>query len=227
MEADHLIDTNLVQNMILNGRTYREISLVLESMFPERRGGVVSRFAPQEGVGTEKEVVNMVSSGQHRVYGFPRCPGDNSTICDYVRELLNLGAYNDFVQSFLCQAEYWHDPLNEELYKQKSIFLADINQENGINKSYKTNLQKLNKFVMVKFGKDTMVDPKDSEWFGFYTPGQAKETFRLQDSPLYKEDKLGLKQMDLKKKLVFLVSDTDHLRFTDVFFKTNILPYLN
>ena len=29
----------------------------------------------------------------------------------------------------LVQAEYWHDPLNEEEYKTKSIFLADINQE--------------------------------------------------------------------------------------------------
>ena len=29
----------------------------------------------------------------------------------------------------LVQAEYWHDPLNEEEYRDKSIFLADINQE--------------------------------------------------------------------------------------------------
>ena len=29
----------------------------------------------------------------------------------------------------LVQAEYWHDPLNEEEYREKSVFLADINQE--------------------------------------------------------------------------------------------------
>ena len=29
----------------------------------------------------------------------------------------------------LVQAEYWHDPLNEDEYRQKSVFLADINQE--------------------------------------------------------------------------------------------------
>merc|ERR1711872_781595 len=87
---------------------------------------------------------NLISfGGQHQgVYGFPRCPGNNSAICNYVRELLNLGAYNDFVQSFLCQAEYWHDPLNEELYRNKSVFLAEINQENVVNPTYKTNLQK-------------------------------------------------------------------------------------
>lgn len=29
----------------------------------------------------------------------------------------------------LVQAQYWHDPLNDDLYKKYSLFLADINQE--------------------------------------------------------------------------------------------------
>ena len=32
----------------------------------------------------------------------------------------------------LVQAEYWHDPLNEEEYKQKSVFLSEINQEKEV-----------------------------------------------------------------------------------------------
>ena len=35
----------------------------------------------------------------------------------------------------LVQAEYWHDPLNEDEYKKKSVFLADLNQENVSNLS--------------------------------------------------------------------------------------------
>lgn len=31
--------------------------------------------------------------------------------------------------SSLVQAQYWHDPLNPDLYKERSLFLADINQE--------------------------------------------------------------------------------------------------
>jgi hypothetical protein len=27
------------------------------------------------------------------------------------------------------QAQYWHDPLNDALYQNYSVFLADINQE--------------------------------------------------------------------------------------------------
>ena len=40
-----------------------------------------------------------------------------------------MGAYEPFVQSHLVQAEYWHDPLQEDEYRDKSVFIADINQE--------------------------------------------------------------------------------------------------
>jgi len=33
------------------------------------------------------------------------------------------------VTDSIVQAEYWHDPLHEDEYKQQSVFLADINQE--------------------------------------------------------------------------------------------------
>jgi len=41
-----------------------------------------------------------------------------------------MGAYTSFVQKHLVQAQYWHDPLNEAEYKNVSMFLAEINQEN-------------------------------------------------------------------------------------------------
>ncbi|XP_076361549.1 palmitoyl-protein thioesterase 1 [Tachypleus tridentatus] len=170
-------------------------------------------------------MVNLVTfGGQHQgVYGFPRCPGDNSTICDYIRKLLNYGAYIGWIQSYLVQAQYWHDPLNEKEYKEKSIFLADINNENSKNETYKKNLMKLKNFVMVRFSQDTMVDPKDTEWFGFYYPGQAKNTFTLQNSTLYKEDWLGLKQMDKDGKLHFLETKGDHLEIDLDWFSNNIV----
>ncbi|XP_051892467.1 palmitoyl-protein thioesterase 1-like [Pristis pectinata] len=171
---------------------------------------------------------NLISfGGQHQgVYGLPRCSGESSHICNWIRKMLNLGAYTSPIQDHLVQAEYWHDPLNEELYRNKSVFLADINQERGINGSYKENLMKLNKFVMVKFLKDSMVVPVDSEWFGFYKAGQAKDTYTLQESDLYHEDRLGLKVMDKAKKLEFLTVDGDHLQFSEEWFITNIIPYL-
>lgn len=173
-------------------------------------------------------MINLVSfGGQHQgVFGFPHCPGENSTLCEYVRKLLDFGAYISWIQDHIVQAEYWHDPNKEEEYKAKSVFLADINQERIKNSTYKENLMKLKNFVMVMFLKDTMVDPKESEWFGYYKPGQDKEVYTLQESPLYQEDWLGLKEMDKAGKLHFFGADGDHLQFSEEFFDTKILPFL-
>ncbi|NWZ28565.1 PPT1 thioesterase, partial [Asarcornis scutulata] len=173
-------------------------------------------------------MLNLISvGGQHQgVFGFPRCPGESSHICDWIRKTLDLGAYTPAVQEHLVQAEYWHDPLREEDYRKSSIFLADINQERGVNETYKKNLMALKRFVMVKFLNDTMVDPPISEWFGFYKSGQAKETVPLRETPLYTEDHLGLQEMDKAGKLLFLGVEGEHLQFSEQWFCATILPFL-
>ncbi|KAL2772784.1 palmitoyl-protein thioesterase 1 isoform 2 precursor [Daubentonia madagascariensis] len=160
------------------------------------------------------------------VFGLPRCPGESSHICDFIRKTLNAGAYSKAVQERLVQAEYWHDPIKEDMYRNHSIFLADINQERGVNESYKKNLMALKKFVMVKFLNDSIVDPVDSEWFGFYRSGQAKETIPLQETTLYTQDRLGLKEMDKAGQLVFLATEGDHLQLSEEWFYAHIIPFL-
>ncbi|KAM4872314.1 palmitoyl-protein thioesterase 1 [Thomomys bottae] len=173
-------------------------------------------------------MINLVSlGGQHQgVYGLPRCPGESSHICDFIRKTLNAGAYSKVVQERLVQAEYWHDPIKEDVYRNHSIFLANINQERYVNESYKKNLMALKKFVMVKFLNDSVVDPVESEWFGFYRSGQAQEVIPLQETDLYIEDRLGLKQMDKAGQLVFLATKGDHLQFSKEWFNANIIPFL-
>jgi len=146
-----------------------------------------------------------------------------------VRELLDIGAYVGFVQDFLVQAEYWHDPTDEATYVSSCVFLPDINNEREAkNITYKENLISLNKFVMVKFTEDSMVQPIESEWFGYYTPGQAIETIPLNETDLYKEDWIGMKTLDGANKLEFLSVVGDHLQFSDQWFIENIVgPYLN
>ncbi|XP_076055849.1 palmitoyl-protein thioesterase 1 isoform X1 [Oratosquilla oratoria] len=165
------------------------------------------------------KVRNFISiGGQHQgVFGLPHCPTlpEKSRVCEYIRKILNHGAYHHWIQDYLVQAEYWHDPLNEELYKEKSVFLADINNERVINQTYIDNLNALNNFVMVKFLRDTMVVPIESEWFGFYAPGQDKDVLPLQETELYLQDRLGLKKMDKAGKLHFIERDDDHLQLTD------------
>jgi len=163
---------------------------------------------------------------QHQgVYGLPNCP-PSVTFCDSIRDLLNKAAYNPIVQNRLVQAEYWHDAVNTQEYLTKNIFLPDINNENVINQMYKDRLTSLNKFVMVKHLNDTMVEPLESEWFGFYEVGSDQKEVPLQETDLYKNDLLGLKQMEEDGKLVFLATEGEHLQFTEQWFVTNILQYL-
>ncbi|XP_034939099.1 palmitoyl-protein thioesterase 1 [Chelonus insularis] len=168
---------------------------------------------------------NLISlGGQHQgVYGLPNCGSLTYRFCDYLRRILNYGAYLNYIQNKFVQAEYWHDPLQEDKYKKKSVFLAEINNELVINEEYKKNLQQLESFVLVMFTQDTMVQPKESEWFGFYKPGQSTELQTLQESDLYIQDRLGLKKMDNDGKLHFLSIDGNHLQFNDTWLKEEII----
>ncbi|XP_001603353.1 palmitoyl-protein thioesterase 1 [Nasonia vitripennis] len=171
------------------------------------------------------QMMNLISlGGQHQgVYGLPNCASLQHYLCNHLRQVLHYAAYSKYIQEKLVQAEYWHDPLKEEEYKKNSVFLADINNELRINETYKENLQKLKNLVLVKFEKDTMVEPRISEWFGFYKSGQDVEIETLHESALFIEDRLGLKQMDAEGKLHFLSVDGNHLQFTDSWFVGNVI----
>ncbi|XP_066152563.1 palmitoyl-protein thioesterase 1 [Euwallacea fornicatus] len=175
------------------------------------------------------KVKNLISvGGQHQgVYGLPNCGALSNNTCDYIRKLLNHAAYIRWVQNALVQATYWHDPLNEQEYKNYSSFLSDINNEKEVNQNYVTNLQALDNFVLIKFNNDTIVQPVDTEWFGFYKPGQSVELQSLEESDLYTEDRLGLKKLNENKKLKFLATSGNHLKFEWAWFEQNVVaPYL-
>ncbi|KAM7348838.1 palmitoyl-protein thioesterase 1-like [Cochliomyia hominivorax] len=170
--------------------------------------------------------VLITMGGQHQgVFGLPKCPSLSSRTCEYIRRLLNEAAYDTWTQLELVQATYWHDPLNEKKYIAKSTFLADINNEMFVNGLYADNLNKLEKFVMVKFINDTIVQPKESQWFEFYKPGQDKEILPLKESRVY--ENLGLNQMATNQKLVFLEAEGDHLQFNQTWFLEKIIPLLS
>ncbi|KAJ8944338.1 hypothetical protein NQ318_016145 [Aromia moschata] len=174
-------------------------------------------------------VKSLISlGGQHQgVYGLPNCGALSHITCDYFRRLLNHAAYLEWVQKALAQATYWHDPLNEDEYRNYSTFLSDINNEKTINLDYIKNIQKLENLVLVKFENDTMVQPVETEWFGFYKSGQSVETESLEESSLFIDDQLGLQKLSDESRLHFLAVPGNHLRFDWSWFEENIIePFL-
>ncbi|XP_001977411.2 palmitoyl-protein thioesterase 1 isoform X1 [Drosophila erecta] len=163
--------------------------------------------------------------GQHQgIFGLPMCPTLTLSSCDYITRLLDNAAYAPEVQSKLVQATYWHDPIMENKYRLGSTFLADINNELIINEFYIENLHKLKKFVMVQFLNDTIVQPKESQWFQYYTSGQNKVIQPFTESKVYQD--LGLDKMHRQGKLIFLGVEGDHLAISKAWFIQNIVPLL-
>ncbi|KAH8275956.1 hypothetical protein KR018_008033, partial [Drosophila ironensis] len=170
---------------------------------------------------------NLISiGGQHQgIFGLPMCSNLEHELCENISRLLTNAAYSDAMQDNLVQATYWHDPLRENLYRHQSTFLSEFNNEVYSNIFYTENLNKLKRFVMVKFLNDTVVQPKESEWFEFYTSGQDKVIQPLEQSAVYKN--LGLDKMHENGKLIFLGVAGDHLVFSHEWFIENIVPILN
>jgi len=63
---------------------------------------------------------------------------------------------------------------------------------------------------MVMFEDESIVQPKESEWFGYFKDGQDKEMVSLQDSRLYKE-------VNFSKLKCIYFTQTEHLLFFCVF----------
>jgi len=184
--------------------------------------GLVERY-------NDPPVRNLISiGGQHQgVFGFPDCDPEKWDLCETIRDLLDI-AYLPTVQNISVQAQYWQDPTRQDVYTNASIFLADINnQKEEKSAVYKKHLESVDNFVLVLFENDTVVIPRESEWFAFYTPGQDQEITDLKDSQIYKEDWIGLKTLDETGRLAFLQTPGNHLDFTDEWFIENIVdPYL-
>lgn len=171
---------------------------------------------------------NLISlGGQHQgVFGLPNC--NSPTFCEYIRYLLTRGAYEKDIQDHLVQAQYWHDPIHEEEYREKNIFLADINNENGVNQTYKNNLLQLDNLVLVKFEQDEMVVPRESSHFEFYVSGQTKDIQPLESSPIWMEDRLGLRQAAAENRLKLISIPGHHLQYHMSWFLREIgEKYLN
>lgn len=119
--------------------------------------------------------------------------------------------------------QYWHDPIQEDLYRSKSIFLADINNENKQNPEYKERLLSLKNLVLVKFLNDSMVEPRESSLFGFYKTGQSQDIYTLRESRIYSEDWIGLKQLDTTQRLKLYEVIGDHLQIDIKWFDEQIV----
>jgi palmitoyl-protein thioesterase len=161
-------------------------------------------------------VRNLVTFGsQHNgISKFQDCKTED-WLCYAANALLKSGTWSNFVQSRLVPAQYFRDPEDLEPYLAHSNFLADVNNERLLkNETYKENLKRLNKFAMYVFEEDTTAIPKESGWFDEVNITSGVVT-KLRDRKLYTEDWLGLKELDERGALDFmLVEGAGHMEIS-------------
>ncbi|CDU23618.1 related to palmitoyl-protein thioesterase 1 [Sporisorium scitamineum] len=171
-------------------------------------------------------VRNLVTFGsQHMgIADLPAC-GPTDLLCRVAEAALRGGVYTDYAQSHLVTAQYYRNPKDPRAfaaYLEKNDFIKDINNEGEqTNATYARNLASLENFVMLMFGKDTTVEPKQSSWFASYPirdetdsvrGGNLDEPTPLRQSSIYLEDRIGLRQLDRRGSLVMELCHGVHMQ---------------
>ncbi|PLB53403.1 alpha/beta-hydrolase [Aspergillus steynii IBT 23096] len=161
-------------------------------------------------------VHNLVTLGsQHNgIAEFQAC-GASDYLCRGGEALLRWGRWSKFVQERLVPAQYFRDPTELEAYLEHSNFLADVNNERGVkNATYKENLARVNRFAMYLFEEDQMVHPKESAWFAEVNATSGEVT-PLREREIYKQDWLGLRELDEKGALEFKTVPGPHMHLSE------------
>ncbi len=153
------------------------------------------------------------------VAALPHCypDGRNGELCQNVSDLLAKLAYNEKMQDFLFQADYFRDVnfIDTPQYKKYSQMGHWNNEGDSVDSNLKVNFAKTNKFAMIKANADSVVVPREGEWWGSYDTSDFTTILTMEQTSWYKEDLFGLKTADQAGKLFFNSTEGNHLEFSD------------
>ena len=178
------------------------------------QGGVFVRgLAERCNAVTIKNIVTF-GSPHSGISEFAEC-ADSDWWCKIWSGTLKSNTWGSFAQNTLVPAQYFRDPEDIENFLEYSNFLADINNErNQKAKTYKKSIAALDRLVMYKFQDEEVIHPPESSWFAESNTTSGRVT-KLKDRDLYKEDWLGLKELDEKGGLIFRTTPGKHMRIEE------------
>ena len=166
----------------------------------------------------------LTFGSQHMgITDLPAC-GPHDPVCHTVHSALATHVYSDYAQRHIVTAQYFRDTRTPEQFAQyhaKNSFLHDINNEGAHkNATYKAHMLQLDSFVMVQFTDDATVIPSNSSWFEAFPDPEpdappALTTVPLRESQLYRDDWIGLRELDRRGALVFRTCAGAHMHLSD------------
>lgn len=189
------------------------------------QGSLIARYVIQK-CQMKGRVKNFVSiDGPHMGIGaLPRLTC--GWLCKKINSIAGQLMYTNSFQEHLGPAGYYKDNHNLEVYREYSTFLADLNNEKQVrNEEYKKRFMELEKVVLIMNESDTVVTPPSSAWFEFYDK-ETDKVMPLKESSFYKDDYIGLRELDSQGKVKFVKLSGDHIHFSDYDIDTYIIPVL-
>ena len=191
------------------------------------QGALLARYIV-ESCPIQGKVRNWASIGGPNmgVADIPHC--FNGFICNIVNSVARDFVYTSLIQNLIGPAGYFRDVAHESQYLAGSVFLPHLNNEEddeATQADRKSRFSALNGALLMMFTEDTMVYPKESEWFQTLDD-KDKSVVPLEDSDFYKNDLIGLKALNEAKKVQFVSIDGDHLQFSKTDITDTFIPFL-
>lgn len=190
------------------------------------QGGIIGRFVTEK-CKMKGKVKRLITLGTPHmgVERIPRCPENLKLLCNLGEFIIEYIVYIPGIYHIFSPFSFARSPPTENLYRKYNYFLADLNNEKFENENEEENKRKfmqLDKLVLIKFNKDDMVYPKESAWFSKYDKNWELEN--LEDSQFYKEDYLGLREMNEKGKVEFFSFKGKHMELTNEELDKYVIP---
>lgn len=214
---------NLTANPLLSSNTTRVDALGFS------QGGQFLRGLLQRCPGVRVRSLVTFGSQHNGIAKFQEC-GTFDFLCKGAMAAIKGNAWGAWVQNNIVPAQYYREVnettgLGSAEYLLHSDFLADINNERA-NKSeiYRERVAGLDTFAMYVFQDDKTVIPKESGWFAEVN-ATSREVSALRERRIYKEDWLGLRELDRKGGLVFRNATGEHMRLTDKVLKEAFVDF--
>ncbi|KAJ2003495.1 hypothetical protein GGI02_002096 [Coemansia sp. RSA 2322] len=174
------------------------------------QGGLFLRALVQRCPSIRAKVLVTFGAPHGGVARIPECTNGDS-LCEWMRRLASRGVYSWYIRNHVIQAQYFKDPERIEQYLQYNIFLPDINGElEERNADYRQRILSLEKMVLFRFSEDKMIYPALSPWFGFVDADG--NDISMQNTTMYTEDWLGLRELKEAGKLSLATLDGPHMQ---------------
>lgn len=192
------------------------------------QGSLLARYIV-ESCPIQGKVRNWASIGGPNmgVDDIPHC--FEGSICALVNSVVRDVVYTSLIQNLVGPAGYFRDIYHQAQYDAGSVFLPYLNNEElteaaDTRAARKERFSALNGAMLMMFTEDTMVHPKESEWFQqMDSEGNLQA---LEDSDFYKNDYLGVKALNEAGRIQFVSVVGDHLQFSADDISNTIVPFL-